>query len=71
MHTRVGIEHARAQEGRYALLSRGLEICMPRLQRDPSTSSLHDFVMLVRAGTSRRDRLTHGAMITLAPGIGN
>lgn len=44
---------------------------MPMRLPVQSTSSLHVFAVLAQFNFSKRQKLTHGAMITLAPGTGS
>lgn len=44
---------------------------MPKLQQDRNTNSLHVFIVLVRDNRCIVNKLTHGAMMILAPGTGS
>jgi hypothetical protein len=44
---------------------------MPRLLPDRNRSSLHAFILLADFRQRRIEKLTHGAMMILAPGTGS
>lgn len=71
VHIRVGIERAKDQEGRFVSRWRDRGICTPRLQQGLSRNSLHVFTLLEWIRLERTERLTHGAMMILAPGTGS